>query len=197
VEIVRTDPDRARKVEVVPYDPEWPRMYSAKEQRIREALGRAALRIDHVGSTSVPGLSAKPVIDIQLAVRDSADEAAYRGALEQAGYCLVVREPEWFEHRLFKGSNPETNLHVYSADCPELDRCRLFRDWLRVNLQDVELYARTKQELAQREWAHVQNYADAKQAVIAQIMARAAAWDRGSDRSARTPGPASGGGRSS
>lgn len=197
MEIVGTDPDRAHKIEIVPCDAAWPRMFAAQETKIRAALGAAALLVEHVGSTSVPGLPAKPVIDVQLAVRDSADEGAYRAALEQAGYRLVVREPEWFEHRLFKGADPETNLHVFSTGCPELDRCRLFRDWLRVSPQDLQLYARTKQDLAPREWAHVQNYADAKQSVIAEIMARAAAWDRGSDRSARTPGPASDAERSS
>ena len=175
METLGNDPDRARKVEVVPYDAAWPRLFAAEEAKIRAALGAAALLIEHVGSTSVPGLAAKPVIDVQLAVRDSADEAAYRSALERAGYRLIIREPEWFEHRLFKGAAPETNLHVFSAGCPEFERCRLFRDWLRVTPQDVALYARTKQELATQTWAHVQDYANAKQGVIAEIMARAAA----------------------
>ena len=197
MEILGTDPDRARKVEIVPYDAGWPKLFAGEESKIHAALGGAALLIEHIGSTAVPGLPAKPVIDVQLAVSDCADEGAYCAALEQAGYRLVVREPEWFEHRLFKGADPETNLHVFSAGCPEMDRCRLFRDWLRVSPQDLQLYARTKQDLATRGWAHVQNYADAKQGVIAEIMARAAAWDRESGRSARTPGPASGGERSS
>jgi GrpB-like predicted nucleotidyltransferase (UPF0157 family) len=197
VEIVGTDPDRARQIEVVPYDAAWPQMFAAQEAKIRAALGSAALLVEHVGSTSVPGLPAKPVIDVQLAVRDCADETAYRAALEQAGYRLVVREPEWFDHRLFKGADPQTNLHVFSAGCPELDRCRVFRDWLRVSPRDAQLYATTKQELAKREWAHVQDYADAKQGVIAEIMTRAEAWGRESGRSARTPGPASGAERSS
>ena len=171
-----SDPDRARQVEVVPYEAAWPRLFAAEEAKIRGALGAAALLIEHVGSTAVPGLAAKPVIDVQLAVRDSTDEAAYRSALERAGYRLIIREPEWFEHRLFKGAAPETNLHVFSAGCPELDRCRLFRDWLRITPQDVALYARTKQELATQTWAHVQDYANAKQGVIAEIMARAEAW---------------------
>ena len=170
-----SDPDRARKVEAVPYDAAWPRLFAAEEAKIRGALGAAALLIEHVGSTAVPGLAAKAVIDVQLAVRDSTDEAAYRSALERAGYRLIIREPEWFEHRLFKGAAPETNLHVFSAGCPELDRCRLFRDWLRSTPQDVALYARTKQELATQTWAHVQDYANAKQGVIAEIMARAEA----------------------
>lgn len=183
METLGDDPDRARKVEVVPYDAAWPRLFDAEEAKIRAALGAAALLVEHVGSTSVPGLAAKPVIDIQLAVRDSADENAYRSALERAGYRLIIREPEWFEHRLFKGAAPETNLHVFSAGCRELDRCRLFRDWLCVTPQDVALYARTKQQLATQTWAHVQDYADAKQNVIAEIMARAAAWRSVADRS--------------
>lgn len=182
METLGNDPDRARKVEVVPYDAAWPRLFAAEEAKIRAALGSSALLIEHVGSTSVPGLAAKPVIDVQLAVRESADEDAYRPALEHAGYRLIVREPEWFEHRLFKGVAPETNLHVFSAGCAELDRCRLFRDWLRIAPQDLALYARTKQGLATRTWVHVQDYANAKQGVIAEIMARAAAWRPISDR---------------
>ena len=182
MEIQGTDPDRAREIEVVAYDPAWPHLFAAQEARIRAALGAAALLVEHVGSTSVPGLCAKAVIDVQLAVRDSANEDAYRPALEQAGYRLIVREPEWFEHRLFKDAAPETNLHVYSSGCAELDRCRLFRDWLRVSAADVALYARTKQELAARGWAHVQDYANAKQDVIGEILARAEAWHRRSVR---------------
>lgn len=178
MERVGADPDRARKIEVVPYDTAWPQLYAAQEAKIRAALGAAALLIEHVGSTAVPTLSAKPVIDIQVAVADSADEAAYRAALEHADYRLVVREPEWFEHRLFKGARPETNLHVFSAGCAELDRSRLFRDWLRRSPQDVALYASAKRELAMQQWAHVQDYANAKAGVIAEIMARAEAWRR-------------------
>src|SRR5262245_38476840 len=86
VETAGNDPDRARKVEVVPYDAAWPQLFAAQEAKILAALGADALLIEHVGSTSVPGLAAKPVIDVQLAVRDSADEAAYRSELERAGY---------------------------------------------------------------------------------------------------------------
>jgi len=182
METLGTDPDRARKIEVVAYDPAWPQLFAAQEAKIRSALGAAVLIVEHVGSTSVPGLHAKPVIDIQLAVRDSANEDDYRPALERAGYRLIVREPEWFEHRLFKGAAPETNPHVFSSGCAELDRCRLFRDWLRASPEDVALYARTKQELAMRDWAHVQDYANAKQSVIVKILARAEAWRRGSGR---------------
>jgi GrpB-like predicted nucleotidyltransferase (UPF0157 family) len=124
----------------------------------------------------VPGLAAKPVIDIVVAVADSADENAYVPALESAGYVLRIREPEWFQHRMFKGPGTETNLHVFSAGCSEIDRTLLLRDWLRSNAADRDLYARTKIALAEQEWEHIQNYADAKTAVIGEIMERARAF---------------------
>ena len=143
-----------------------------------ERLGSRALRIEHAGSTSVPGLAAKPVIDIVLAVADSADESAYAPALESAGYVLRIREPDWFEHRMFKGLDPETNLHVFSEGCSEIDRTLLLRDWLRLHPADRDLYERTKRALAAQEWEHIQNYADAKTAVIGEIIARARASGR-------------------
>ncbi len=121
----------------------------------------------------MPGLAAKPVIDIVLAVADSSDEAAYVPPLESAGYVFRIREPEWFQHRMFKGPETETNLHVFSLGCPEIDRMFIFRDWLRNHISDRDLYARTKRRLAQQEWEDVQKYADAKTAIVAEILARA------------------------
>ena len=138
-------------------------------------LSIRALRIEHAGSTSVPGLAAKPVIDIVLVVADSSDENAYAPALEPAGYVLRIREPNWHEHRLFKGPDTNINLHVFSAGCPEIERMLIFRDWLRSNAADRELYARNKRALAQKEWEDVQNYADAKSAVVQEILERARA----------------------
>jgi GrpB-like predicted nucleotidyltransferase (UPF0157 family) len=131
------------------------------------------LRIEHAGSTAVPGLAAKPVIDMLLELADSRDEEAYVPALEGAGYVLRIRETGWFEHRMFKGPEAETNLHVFSCRCPEIDRMLTFRDWLRGNAADRDLYASAKLALAQKDWKSVQNYADAKTAVIEEIMARA------------------------
>jgi GrpB-like predicted nucleotidyltransferase (UPF0157 family) len=108
-------------------------------------------------------------------VRDSADEAAYVPALEAAGYVLRIREPDWFEHRLLKGPDAAVNLHVYSEGCPEIERYLLFRDRLRTDPAERELYERTKRELAARVWRYVQNYADAKSAVVEAIVARARA----------------------
>jgi GrpB-like predicted nucleotidyltransferase (UPF0157 family) len=161
------------QVELVEYDPEWPELYRHEEERIRGALGERALSVEHVGSTSVPGLPAKPVIDINLEVADTTDEDAYVPALEQAGYVLRIREPDWFEHRLLKGVDPAVNLHVFPAGCTELERMLRFRDHLRADEADRELYLRTKRELAAQTWEHVQHYADAKSAVVAEIMGRA------------------------
>ena len=161
-----------RIVRIVDYDPRWPELFRAEAARIRAALSYKALRIEHCGSTSVPGLAAKPVIDVVLEVASSADENAYMPALQAAGYVLKFREPEWFEHRLMKGPDTDINLHVFSSGCPEIDRMLRFRDWLRTNAGDRELYARTKLDLAGREWKSVQDYADAKTAVVAEIMGR-------------------------
>jgi GrpB-like predicted nucleotidyltransferase (UPF0157 family) len=160
-------------VVLVEYDPEWPGLFDREAARIRGALGDLALVVEHVGSTSVPGLAAKPRIDILLVVADSADEAAYIPPLEAAGYTLRIREPDWYEHRGLKGPDTALNLHVFSAGCEEIDRMLVFRDRLRADGADRELYERRKRELAQREWKYVQHYADAKGEVVQEILARA------------------------
>ena len=158
---------------LVAYDPRWPAIFDREASRIRAALASLAIRVEHVGSTSVPGLAAKPIIDIVLAVPNSADEAAYVPALEAAGYVLRGREPGWLEHRLFKGPEADINLHVFSAGEAEIDRMVLFRDWLRRHDDDRDAYLQVKRELAERTWRHVQYYADAKTAIVKQIMGRA------------------------
>jgi GrpB-like predicted nucleotidyltransferase (UPF0157 family) len=155
------------------YDPRWPELFKREAKRIRSALGDKVLRLEHVGSTSVPGLCAKPVIDILLVVKDSSDESAYVSALEKAGYLLRIREPEWFEHRLFKGPDTDINLHVFSLGAEEIDRMLRFRDWLRSQEADRKKYARVKRRLAKKKWRHIQNYADAKSSIIREIMERA------------------------
>lgn len=162
-------------IEIVDYDPRWPALFQREADRIRSVLGGEAHRIEHTGSTSVPELAAKPIIDIVLAVSDSAQEDAYVPALEAAGYVVRIREPEWYEHRMLKGPDTNINLHVFSQNCPEIDRMLLFRDWLRANPADRVLYERTKRELAQKTWRYAQNYADAKTAIVDEIIVRARA----------------------
>ena len=153
-------------IELADYDPAWPELFQRGQV--------AGVPPDpFIGSTSVPGLAAKPIIDIVLVVPDSSDEEAYVPAMEAAGYVLRIREPDWYEHRVFKGPDTTVNLHVFSRECPEIDRMLLFRDWLRSNDSDRELYERTKRELAEKDWKYVQNYADAKTAVVEEIIARA------------------------
>jgi len=138
-------------------------------------LGETAIRVEHVGSTSVPGLSAKPVIDLVMEVPDSSDEPAYVAPLESQGYALRIREPDWWEHRMLEGPDTDVHLHVFTLGCPEIERMLRFRDHLRANPSDRELYEAKKRELASREWVYIQNYADAKTDVIAEIIARAGA----------------------
>ena len=158
---------------LVDHRPEWPALYAREEARIRRALGDRALLVEHVGSTSVPGLAAKPIIDIVLAVPDSATEASYVPPMEAAGWVLRIREPDWFEHRMLKGPDTDINLHVFGDACPEVERMLRFRDRLRASDADRERYLAAKRALAGRRWRYVQDYADAKSGVIAEILAGA------------------------
>ena len=164
-----------RPIELRDYDPSSPERYAEQAARLREALGERVIRVEHVGSTSVPGLAAKPIIDIALEVPDTTDEPAYVDDLEAVGYVLHFREPDWLEHRLFKPADGGVNLHVFPAGCPETDRMVRFRDRLRTDDADRELYLRTKRELAARDWKYMQQYADAKTGVVDEIIARAMA----------------------
>jgi len=162
-----------QQIVVADYDPIWPHWFESAAFRIRQALGGKVLQLDHVGSTSVRGLPAKPLIDINLVVADTTDEDAYVPPLEAIGYELRIREPDWYEHRLLRGFDPPVNLHVFTQGCEEVDQMLLLRDWLRTHDDDRELYARTKRELAAKEWKYVQNYADAKSEVVQEILQRA------------------------
>jgi GrpB-like predicted nucleotidyltransferase (UPF0157 family) len=152
--------------------------------RIEAALSDGVVGLEHVGSTSVPGLPAKPIVDVSLVVADPVDEAAYVPALEDAGFLLHLREPGWHQHRLLKGVDPAVNLHVFGPGCPEVERMLLFRDRLRAHPDERERYAQAKRRLAARTWAYVQDYADAKSEVVEAIIARAVA-ER--DRSGSAP----------
>ncbi len=158
-------------IEVVGYNPRWPALYAELAGAIRRELGAAALELEHVGSTAVPGLAAKPVVDIDLVVADPADEAAYLPALERLGYDLVVREPSWHRHRCLRLEKPRVNLHVFGPDCPEAIRHRLFRDWLRAHPEDRELYAGAKMASVDGAKA-VMEYNLRKQPVIRDIYER-------------------------
>lgn len=160
-------------IHLTPYDPAWPVRFAKQNSRIRDLLGETVLLLEHVGSTSVAGLSAKPIIDMVLAVADSSDEATYVEPLEADGYLLRIREPDWFEHRLLKVPGIDGNLHVFSTGCPEIERMLKFRDWLRTHAEDRKLYEDAKRKLAAKTWKYTQNYADAKTGIVEEILARA------------------------
>lgn len=130
-------------------DPAWANMYAELRLELVSVLGRQLLSIQHVGSTAVPGLPAKPIIDIDLAVVDLMDEGGYVSLLESVGYVHWLTEPDWHQHRLFKRlTEPRVHLHVFGPDCPELVRHRMFRDWLIDHHDERELYARAKRAAA-------------------------------------------------
>lgn len=157
------------KITLCEYDSRWAEAFQRERDRIGEALNGNFASIEHVGSTSVPGLCAKPILDILLLVGDSREEETYVPALEKAGYALKIREPEWYGHRLLKHSSPAVNLHVFSKGCAEAERMLAFRNWLRTHEEDREQYASVKRGLAEKNWKYVQNYADAKSEIVAEI----------------------------
>lgn len=178
-----TTPRRlAGKIVIAPYSEEWPRRYVKLAADIRAALGDKVLLLEHAGSTSVPGLAAKPIIDIILVVTDPADEASYVPPLEAIGYTLHVREPDWYQHRNLKPDDMSVHLHVFGPDCEEVARMLAMRDHLRRDAADRALYERTKRDLATRDWTYMQEYADAKTAVVQEILGRALAEEPGGDQ---------------
>jgi GrpB-like predicted nucleotidyltransferase (UPF0157 family) len=161
---------------IAAYNASWPAWYETMSDLILMALGPVVLALDHVGSTAVPGLDAKPIIDVDLTVADGAAEATYVPALEASGFQLVIREPWWYGHRLLRHSEPACNLHVWSPDCPETARHLIFRDWLRANPDEREIYLRAKHAASDQTTAaggDVEAYNAHKQAVIRQIYGRA------------------------
>jgi GrpB-like predicted nucleotidyltransferase (UPF0157 family) len=164
-----------RVLHVVEPDPTWPEQAAEVIGRIRSASGPVAVDVEHVGSTAVPDLPAKPILDIDLLVADPDDEAAYLPALVAAGFVHVVREPWWHGHRMLRGSDPAVNLHVFAAGSPEPARHRLFRDWLREHPADRDRYAAAKREASAASAAageDVQQYNARKEAVVRDIYAR-------------------------
>ena len=143
-------PPQPRLIALTEYDPSWPTAYAEVAERVRRALGDQVLDLEHVGSTAVPGLAAKPIIDLDLTVADSTDESAYRAPLEAEGFTLVLRERHWHEHRAFSHEAPRANLHVWGPHSPEAIRHRLFRDWLREHPEDRAIYAAAKRAAAEQ-----------------------------------------------
>lgn len=162
-------------------DPEWPAKYAAHELRIRASLGPIAVVIQHIGSTAVPGLAAKPIIDILVTVHDITAEEDYLPQLTAAGYVLRVREPG---HRMVRTPELDVHVHILPVSDPAAGEYLLLRDQLRRNDEDRELYERTKRELVEHDWADMNAYADAKTNVISRIKDRARA-DQGITRQRR------------
>jgi GrpB-like predicted nucleotidyltransferase (UPF0157 family) len=162
-----------REIKIADYETNWPMKFETHARTIADAIGAAAVRIEHIGSTSVPGLAAKPIVDILVVVVDSADESSYRARLEALGYVLRVREPDWYEHRMFRTREKDLHIHIYSAGCQEIERNLTFRDRLRSNVDDRNRYEAMKRELANNVWSDMNEYARAKTEVIESIIAAA------------------------
>ena len=156
-----------------PYDDKWPVLFEREKNRISKILKERALTIEHIGSTSVPGLTAKPIIDILLVVEDAGKEELYVNDLCEHGYILRIKEPDFENHHMFKGPDTDINLHVFSKDSKEIEKYLLFRNYLRCHADARQLYENTKKELAKKTWKYVQNYADDKSEVVQKILSDA------------------------
>lgn len=159
-----------RELFLADYDPAWPREYAVHEARIRQAIGGAAVAVEHIGSTSVPGLAAKPIIDILVTVPDITAEEDYLDPLVASGYLLRVREPG---HRLVRTEQRDVHVHILEPDDPAAGDYLLLRDHLRADEADRRLYEVTKRDLTTRDWPDMNAYADAKTSVIEAIKDRA------------------------
>lgn len=160
----------ALAVDLHSYDAAWPRTYRDHRRRIRDALAAVEIEIEHIGSTSVPGLAAKPIIDIVVTVNDITAEEDYLDGLLAAGYELRVREPG---HRLVRTPARDVHVHLFERDDPAVGDYLLLRDHLRANADDRALYESTKRALLSKQWDDMNDYADAKTDVILAIKARA------------------------
>jgi len=161
-----------REVVLCDYNPDWPEQYETEAVKIRRALGNRVIQIEHIGSTAVPLLAAKPIIDILLIIADPGDEVEYLPALIETGYQLRVREPEDDQHRMFRTPERDVHIHIYPPWSSEVDRYLLFRDQLRASENDRIEYERTKRTLAQRAWADMNDYAAAKSELVEAIISR-------------------------
>jgi GrpB-like predicted nucleotidyltransferase (UPF0157 family) len=162
-----------RAIVIEDYDPAWAARFEQVQASLREALGPRARRIEHFGSTAVPGLGAKGIIDVLVCVEDADDEDAYGPALEAHGYAIRLRQDG---HRMYRTPEDDVHIHVFT-DASEAARTRLlFRDWLRHDAGDRRLYEETKRELARQEWDATNDYSSAKGGVVGEIMGRAQRW---------------------
>lgn len=166
-------PQLTQSIQIIDYQSNWSDLFHQEAKCIRQILGSTILALDHIGSTAVPGLAAKPIIDIDLSVADSADERSYLPLLEAAGYQLIIREPDWQQHRMLKGPGTDINLHVWTLGSVEAQRHLLFRDWLRANADDRLRYSQLKKMLANQDFKYMSEYNDAKSALIHEIYDRA------------------------
>ena len=167
-------------ITIVDYRPEWVHEFEQHKKKIEQALGSIAIQIEHIGSTSVPDLAAKPIIDVVIAVKDASDESSYLQPLINAGYQLRVREPMFFEHRMVRTPNRDTHIHIFSEGCQEIERYLLLRQYLRDNESARKEYEALKRRFAEQSWDDMNAYAEAKTDIIERFIQLSKELHRGS-----------------
>jgi GrpB-like predicted nucleotidyltransferase (UPF0157 family) len=164
-------------VVIVDYDPAWPSMFASLGERIRAKLGSVAIRIDHIGSTAVPGLAAKPIIDVQVSVERLEPDDEFRTPLQAVGFIHRVGGVERTK-RYFREppGGRRTHIHVRRAGSFSEQFALLFRDYLRSDGSAAHEYEAVKRELAERLRDDRHAYVDAKTRMVWELMRRADEW---------------------
>ena len=173
---VTGESERSDSITVVEFDREWPARFASWRDLIARSLGRSTLRIDHIGSTSVPGLMAKPIVDIQISVSDISDEERYVPELERLGVQLRSRDDLHRYFRPFADRPRNVHVHVCPAGSEWERRHLLFRAYLRANPAPRVVYVEAKREAARVWMDDGWAYTDAKSGVILDIMEEAEPW---------------------
>lgn len=169
-----------RKIEVIAYDPDWPIRFSEESEVIRSILGNELIAIHHIGSTAIPGIYAKPIIDILPVVREIEHVDNYNPRFVVEGY-EPMGEFGLPGRRYFKkgGDNRTHHLHIYQVDNPEIDRHLAFRDYMIAHPEEALVYANLKRDLAEKYSTDIDAYCDGKDEFVKERERRALEWKRG------------------
>jgi GrpB-like predicted nucleotidyltransferase (UPF0157 family) len=176
----RNAPPLGDAIHLSPHDPDWTRQFDLEKTRILEALGRTgrggvAWAVHHIGSTAIPGIHAKPVIDILLEVYPAPLEAEHLEALGKLGY--EYRGEAGIPGRQFFRTNPRTrHLHAYPLDSSEVHEHLLFRDYLRTHPSEAKRYEALKLELVEKFSTDREAYTNSKDTLVRELLENAERW---------------------
>ncbi|KAM3093829.1 GrpB family protein [Phormidesmis sp. 146-12] len=168
-----------KKVEVVPHDPNWWEAFEVESQRVTDALGENVVAIHHIGSTAIPGIYAKPIIDLLVEVKDIVKVDGQSSSMESLGY-EVMGEYGILGRRYFRKNSQEGvrthHVHTFKLGSDQVERHLAFRDYMVAHPEDAQRYSELKRELARKHLQNVDEYVDGKDGFIKEMDKKAAQW---------------------